>query len=318
MIRITFLGTAASRPTVGRGVSAIAIQREGDLALFDCGEGTQRQMMRFNTGFGVKRIFFTHTHADHFVGVVGLLRTMALQGREDPIDLFGPTGSAKVLNAAVFLGVERVPFPVRVHEVAPGEAFEGEGYRIEAFQTNHGIAAVGWALRESARLGKFNLEKAQSLGVPHGPLYGRLHRGEAVEVEGVTIRPEDVVGPSRPGRLVVYTGDTRPCEETVEAARGADVLIHEATFGTDEVDRARETRHATAAEAADIGRRAEVGRLILTHLSARYSEDPRILEIEARKVFPHTTIAHDGLSLELGYRHDEPEPATTPAGGVEA
>lgn len=312
MIRITFLGTAASRPTVNRGVSSIAIQREGDLALFDCGEGTQRQMMRYQTGFGVARIFFTHTHADHIIGVVGLLRTMALQGREDVIQLYGPVGSAPVLNAAVKLGVDRIGFPVEVHEVEPGEGIDEEEYSVRAFRVHHGTPAVGWALREHPRLGRFDVERARALGVPNGPLNGLLHKGESIEVDGRTITPEDVVGAPRPGRLVVYTGDTRPSDDTVEVARGADVLIHEATFGGEEGARARETNHSTAPEAAEVGRRADVRRLILTHVSARYSDCPGVLEKEAREVFARTTVAHDGLSIELGYRQDDDE-----SGGVD-
>ena len=304
MIRITFLGTAASRPTVSRGVSSIAIQREGDLALFDCGEGTQRQMMRYQTGFGVNRIFFTHTHADHVIGVVGLLRTMALQGREDAIQLYGPVGSASVLEAAVHLGVDRVGFPVEIHEVEPGQGIEEAEYSVRAFRVHHGTPAVGWVLREHPRLGRFDVERARELGIPNGPLYGQLHKGQTVEVEGRIIRPEDVVGAPRPGRLVVYTGDTRPSDDTVDVAQGADVLIQEATFGADEATRARDTRHSTAPEAADVGRRAGVDRLILTHLSARYSDCPDVLEKEAREVFARTTVAHDGLSIELGYRQD--------------
>ncbi|NJD19016.1 MAG: MBL fold metallo-hydrolase, partial [Gemmatimonadetes bacterium] len=245
MIRLTFLGTAASRPTVGRNVAGLAVQREGDLMLFDCGEGTQRQMMRFATGFGVKAIYVTHLHAAHFLGITGLLRTMALQAREEPLAIFGPRGAARLLDAAVHLGVDRVPFPVGIEEVAPGEAVPGDGYAVHAFAVAHGVPAVGWALVEEPRLGRFDVERARSLGIPEGPLYGRLHRGEAVEVEGRTFLPGELVGPARPGRAVVYAGDCRPCAGTVERARGADGLIHEATFGADEADRARETQHST-------------------------------------------------------------------------
>jgi len=305
MIRLTFLGTAASRPTVGRNVSGLAVQREGDLLLFDCGEGTQRQMMRFGTGFGVKAICVTHLHPDHFLGITGLLRTMALQAREEPLALYGPRGSARLLDAAIHLGVERLPFQVALEELAPGDSVPGDGYAIQAFAVSHGVPAVGWALVEEPRLGRFDVERARALGIPEGPLYGRLHRGEAVEFEGRTVLPHDLIGPARPGRLVVYTGDTRPCEGTVERARGADLLIHEATFGADEADRARETYHSTALEAAQTARQAGVGRLFLTHLSARYSDQPGPLEEEARAAFPHVRVAHDGLTLEVPYPDEE-------------
>lgn len=310
MIRLTFLGTAASRPTVGRNVSGIAVQREGDLMLFDCGEGTQRQMMRFGTGFAVDHIFVTHLHADHFLGITGLLRTMGLQGRTEPIHLYGPPGSRDVLRSAAMLGLERAsPFVIQVDEMRPGDAVRREGYAIEAFEVAHRTSAVGWALVEEARLGRFDVERARAMGVPEGPLFGRLHRGEPVEVDGRTVRPEEVVGPPRPGRTVVYTGDTRPCAHTVARASGAQLLVHEATFGADESDRARDTAHSTAAEAAGVARDAGVEELLLTHLSARYSDVPAPLEEEARAIFERTRVAHDGLVIEVPFGE---EPDATP------
>lgn len=301
MLRVTFLGTAASRPTVGRNVSSLLINREGELMLFDCGEGTQRQMMRYGTGFTIDDIFVTHMHADHFLGIIGLLRTMGLQGRENDMRLWGPPGCVPILDAAVNLGVDRVPFPVRIGELQPGSVLSRDGYDIRVFRTNHGTPSVGYALVEHERLGRFHPERARELGVPHGPLFGRLHRGETVEVDGRIVRPEDVVGPPRPGRKVVYTGDTRPTREIAAAAQSADLLIHDATFCEEEADRARATRHSTAREAAQLAARAGVRRLVLTHISARYAEDPRQLEREARAVFPATVIAYDGMDLEVPF-----------------
>jgi ribonuclease Z len=308
MLRVTILGTAAARPTPGRNVSALAVQRDGDLLLFDCGEGTQRQMMRYSTGFNVRSIFITHLHADHVLGLTGLLRTMALQGRTDPIHIYGPPHSSRVLRETVHLGVERVGFGVRITELEVGEGVEYGEWRVEAIPASHGTSAVGWALREDPRLGRFDVDRARELGVPEGPLFGRLHRGEAIEVDGRTITPDDVVGPPRPGRLFVYTGDTRPTEAVQAAAQGADLLIHDATFLDDEADRARETGHSTASGAARLAHAAGVRELVLTHLSARYSDAPHLLEQEARAHFPRARVAHDGMVVEVGYADDETGP----------
>jgi ribonuclease Z len=317
MIRLTFLGTVASRPTVGRNVAGIAVQREGDLMLWDCGEGTQRQMMRYQTGFAVHSVFVTHLHADHFLGVTGLLRTMALQGRVDPLGLFGPRGSGEVLSQAVRLGVERVPFPVEIRELVPGESVSFGEYEVVPFAVRHGTPSLGYALREHPRLGRFDVERARALGIPEGPLYGQLHRGEAVEVAGRTVHPREVVGEPRPGRLVVYAGDSRPALSTLEMARGADLLIHEATFCEEEAARAAETNHSTAAEAAQLASDAGVDRLVLTHISARYSDNPLPVLEEAVRVFPGAQVAYDGLLVEIGYRPDPGIGAEIPAGSEE-
>jgi ribonuclease Z len=305
VIRVVFLGTAASRPTVARNVSSVLINREGELLLFDCGEGTQRQMMRYGTGFAIHDVFFSHMHADHFLGIIGLLRTMGLQGREEPIRLWAPEGGRPILEEAVHLGVERVPFAIQIRELRPDERVQREGYDVIAYRTRHGARSLGFAVAEHERLGRFHPQRAVELGVPSGPLFGRLHRGEAVEVAGRVIRPEDVVGPPRPGRRIVYTGDTRPCRATEEIARGADLLIHDATFGDDEAERARQTYHATAREAAQVARNAGVQRLLLTHLSSRYADDPRVLEREAREVFANAAAAYDGLEIEVQFARED-------------
>ncbi len=311
MIRVRFLGTAAARPTVARNVAGIAVHRTGRAAglnveaetvLWDCGEGTQRQLMRFGAGFSFSHVFVTHAHADHFLGLPGLLRTMGLQGRQEDLTVYGPPSARAVLQTAVQLGVGKPTFRVEVRGVEPGERIAFDGWSMHVFRVDHGVPAVGYALVEEARLGRFDIERARALGIPEGPLFGRLHRGETVEIEGRSVSPADVVGPSRPGRKVVYAGDTRPCRETVSMARGADLLVHEATFAAEEGVRARETRHSTAAEAAEVAARAGAGRLVLTHVSARYSDRPRVLEAEARDVFPASVVAHDGLLVEIGFR----------------
>jgi ribonuclease Z len=303
ILRLTFLGTASSRPTVTRNVSSIAVQREGRLFLFDCGEGTQRQMMRFGVGFSVTDIFVTHLHADHYLGLTGLLRTMSLQSRVDELAVWGPPGSYDVLHTLITLGGERLTFPTHVRELPTGESLMLDGYRIQAYATDHTREAIGFALIEEARPGRFDVGTARRLGVPEGPLFGVLHNGESVQLpDGRVIQPDEVVGPSRPGRKVVYTGDTRPSPATIEIAQEADLLVHEATFDEEERERANDTAHSTARQAAEVAAAAGVRQLILTHLSARYSDQPRRLLAEARQVFPACIVAKDGLSVEVGFR----------------
>lgn len=285
-------------------MSSLAIQREGSLYLFDCGEGTQRQMMRFGVGFAVREIFITHLHADHYLGLPGLLRTMSLQGREEDLVVWGAEGSGAVLRSAVELGGDRLQFPVSVRELPAGEAAKYEGFSIRAFPVDHTSSSIGLVLSEVSRLGRFDVERARNLGVPEGPDFGRLHRGEDVRLaDGTLVRGSDLVGLPRPGRTVVYSGDTRPSDSTVVAARGADLLIHEATFSEAESGRARETRHSTAREAATVAAEAGVGRLVLTHFSARFSEQAHRLVEEAESVYP-AVAAEDGSVFEVALKED--------------
>jgi ribonuclease Z len=321
VLSLTFLGTSAARPTVERGVSSIALQREGEMVLFDCGEGTQRQMMRYGVGFSFGEIFFSHFHSDHFLGVVGLARTLGLQGRTEPLTLYGPRGAEGILRPALELGVERPAFPVEIRELSPGDALRRPGYVLEVVAGDHGGGALCYALREPPRLGRFDPEVARAMGIPEGPLWGRLHKGEAVEWEDRsggevvkrTATPDALVGTPRPGRLVVISGDTRPCERIVRVATGADLLVHEATFTEEEKERAVETRHSTAREAAQVALAAGVKRLALTHLSARFSAQWGPLLDEAREVFPQTVVAKDGLALEVGFE-ESADPQSAPSG----
>ena len=306
-LSLRFLGTSASRPTVERNVSSLALVREGETLLFDCGEGTQRQMMRYGVAFSLGDIFFTHFHTDHLIGVIGLMRTMSLQGRTEPLRLWGPRGGGKILRRAEGFGADRLTFAVEVSEVAEGDAIRRDGYAIVPFAADHaGAPALGYALVEEERKGRFDPERARELGIPEGPLWGRIHRGLPVTLDdGRSIDPRTIVGPPRPGRRVAITGDTRPCAATIDAARDADILVHEATFAEEEAQRAIDTGHSTAREAAQIAAAARVKRLVLTHLSARYSRDARELEREARAVFAEVTVARDGLEVEVGFG-DEP------------
>jgi len=303
MLTLTFLGTGAATPTIDRNVAALALQREGETILFDCGEGTQRQMMRYGVGFSFTEIFFTHYHADHILGVTGLLRTMGLQDRSVPVTLYGPRGAGRILGGAIALGIERNKFPVEIVEIKPGDRLRRDEYDIVVFETDHRADTVGYAVAEHIRLGRFNPARARELGIPEGPLWGRLHKGETIILEdGRTVAPADLVGAPRPGRTVVYSGDTRPHPALAEAARGADLLVHEATFADDEADRAKETGHSTAREAAQVARVAEARRLVLTHISARYSRDARELEAQARQLFPDCSVARDGTEVVVPYR----------------
>lgn len=270
--------------------------------MFDCGEGTQRQMMRYGVSFALSEIFFTHFHADHYLGVIGLVRTLSLQDRTEPMCFYGPVGAARLLGDAINLGVERTPFAVEILEVKAGDRFARDGYDIEVMEVDHGREALGYALRERERLGRFDADRARELVIPEGPLWGRIHSGEAVELDdGRTVNPAELVGPARPGRVVVLSGDTRGCESVVTAAEGAEVLVHEATFGEEERERANETGHSTAIEAAEVALAARVERLVLTHVSARYSANSKALLEEARSVFPNTIVARDGLEIEVPF-----------------
>lgn len=302
-LSITFLGTGAACPSVERNVSALALQREGETMLFDCGEGTQRQMMRYGAAFSFRDIFFTHYHADHMLGVTGLLRTMGMMDRTEPVTLYGPKGAERILGAAIALGIERNKFPVEIVEVRPGDRLARPDYDLVTFETVHRADTIGWALVEHERLGRFDPDKARAMGIPEGPLWGKIHKGQSVTLDdGRVVQPSELVGPTRAGRTVVYSGDTRPCDGVRAVSRGADLLIHEATFSNEEAARAVETGHSTAQEAATIARDAGVRQLVLTHISPRYSREAPELLAEASAVFPEVTVARDGMRVEVGFR----------------
>ena len=311
-LSVRLLGTSASRPTVERNVASIAVVREGETLLFDCGEGTQRQMMRYGVAFGLEDIFFTHFHADHVIGVIGLMRTMSLQGRAEPLRIWGPKGAARIMKRAEDFGMDRLSFPLEISEIEPGQRIQRKDYAIVPFAVDHrGAKALGYALVEDDRKGRFNPDRARELGIPEGPLWGEIHRGRSVTLaDGRVVEPSELVGNPRSGRKIVLSGDTRPCEATLQASRGADLLVHEATFGDEEAARAVETGHSTAREAAILARDAGVGTLLLLHFSARYSRDASELGKEARQCFERTIVGKDGLELDVPYRDASPE--TTP------
>jgi ribonuclease Z len=297
---LVFFGTAGSMPTANRAPSAILARRGGDRLLFDCGEGTQRQMLRSTVGLiDLREIFLTHYHADHYLGLPGMLKTFALRGREVPIQIFGPPGLNELFSSLRRI-FGKLSYEYELVTLQPGDAVARGDYRIETFAPNHGLAAVGYAIVEDPRPGRFDAEAADALQIPVGPERGALQRGDSVTLpDGRVVTPDLVLGEPRPGRKVVLAGDTAPSPAVVEAARGAEVLVHEATFLEDERERARETLHSTAADAAEVAREAEVGLLVLTHVSNRYF-GPEV-ENEARTTFPDVVVPRDFDVVEVPY-----------------
>lgn len=300
-LRIIFLGTSASVPTDDRSLPSIIIQREGDILMFDCGEGTQRQMIRAGIGLNRKMIvFITHMHGDHILGLPGMIQTMSLLGRDKPLQIYGPSGIRDFMEAIIRTVRFWLSFPIMVNEVdLEGTVYKGEDYEVQAVFAEHSIQSLAYALIEKPRPGRFHPEKALALGVPKGPLWSMLQRGMEITLpNGRTIKPSDVLDPPRPGRKIVYSGDTRPSEKIIELARNADILIHEATLGDEFADKALEEGHSTPSEAAQVALKANVKLLILTHISARYS-DPKVLLEQARKIFPNTYIPNDLERIEV-------------------
>ncbi len=299
MLRVVFLGTSGTIPSVERNPSAIFIQFGQYRVLLDCGEGTQRQMMIAKTGFKLNAIFITHLHTDHFIGLFSLLETMSLNDREEKLTIYSPNPE---FLKAIFdaFGYDNLSFPVEVRELKDGESVRFGNFRIMAFETDHIVKSYGYALIEDERRGKFNRKKAEELGLKPGPIYSKLARGESVVVDGKVITPEMILGEPRPGRKVVYTGDTRPCKRVVEVAKNADLLIHDSSFTSDLQDWAVETKHSTAKEAAKVAKEANVKKLVLTHISARY-KDASVLLSEAKEIFENVVVAEDFMVIEVPY-----------------
>lgn len=286
-------------PTAQRAPAALLVRRGGDRLLFDCAEGTQRQLLRSSVGLvDVAEIYLTHFHADHVLGLPGMLKTFALRGRDVPLTVYGPRGLDDLVGSLRRV-IGKLAYELRLVELAPGDALERDGYRLAAFDVNHGVSSLGWSLIELTRPGRFDVETADELGVP--PVArGELQRGESITLEeGRTVTPDQVLGPARPGRKIVITGDTAPSDEIVEAAWEADVLVTEATFADDDCERAAETLHQTATQAAEVARKAKVGLLALTHLSNRYF-GPEIAR-EARSIFPETVVPRDFDIVEVPF-----------------
>jgi ribonuclease Z len=297
-LSVIFLGTGGSAPSARRSTASVLISRGGDRLLFDCGEGTQRQMQRSIGLTQVDEIYLTHFHADHILGLPGLLKTYDLTDRERPLKIHGPPGLHD-LFAILKPIVGRLHFELELVELGPGEAVAHDEYEIQAFEAAHGVRANGYALVEDERPGRFDLEAAKRLGVPEGPAFAALQRGEQVQGASGPVRPEDVVGAARPGRTVVLTGDTAPSPATVAAAADAELLIHDASFTEEDVQRAVETGHSTVGQAAAVAREAHVKLLALVHISSRYHVG-KALE-EAQDVYEPTVAPKDFDVIEIPF-----------------
>jgi ribonuclease Z len=304
-MKIVLLGTSSAVPTLTRGLSSTALVREGDVFLFDCGEGTQLQIMRSSVKRSrIHSIFIGHLHGDHLYGIAGLISTLQLDGREDPLNVFGPEGLRLFLNAAFRSSDAQFKFGLKVQEFPRGfrgRVLDEADYYVDALPLDHSIFCLGWRFQEKDKPGVFNLERAVELGIPRGPLYGRLQRGESVKLDdGRLVQPDQVVGPKRRGKSIAYCLDTQFSERSIELAQQCTALVHETTFGSEEADMARDRKHSTMEDAARVAREAGVERLIATHFSSRYDARQvcRIAD-DARSLFEPITIGRDLLEVDI-------------------
>jgi ribonuclease Z len=297
---LVFLGTAGSAPTAQRAPTALMIRRGGERLLFDCAEGTQRQLMRSQVGLvALREVFLTHFHADHYLGLPGMLKTFSLHGREEPLTVYGPAGLRDLMSTMARM-IGRLSYEVTAVELEAGETLPRDEYELRPFAVSHAVSALGYALVEAERPGRFDADAADRMGIPHGPERGALQRGDPVTLaDGRVVSPSELIGAARPGRTVVVAGDTAPAGSVIEAAQGADVLVHEATFTEEESERAAETSHSTATGAATVARAAGVGLLALTHLSSRYFG--RDVRREAETIFPNTVVPRDFDTIEVPF-----------------
>jgi ribonuclease Z len=299
-LSILFLGTGGSWPSVKRNVSSVALKRAGEIILFDCGEGTQRQFQKSKLSYmQISKIFITHFHGDHFLGLPGLIQTMQLNDREMPLHIYGPKGMIKLLSQLLSLGYFKPNYEIIGCELDGGDILEFDGYKISAMRVKHGIPALAYCLEEGMRPGKFDKPKALKLGIIEGPMFSNLQKGKTIILEdGRKITPNMVLGPSRKGRKIVFSGDTKPIDEMINFAKNADVLIHDATFDSELEDLSSDYGHTTASQAAEIAKKASVDKLFLIHISPRYNEN-NVLEEEAKKIFKNSVVPKDLQEFEI-------------------
>jgi ribonuclease Z len=297
-MELVFLGTSSAIPTSHRNHSAMALKAFGEIMLFDCGEGTQLQMSKAKISpMKISNIFITHFHGDHILGLPGIIQSMAFRGRKNPLHIFGPKGLVEMINIIRNFGYFSLTFEIYMHEISDGIILEKENYGVSCSKMNHTVLNFAYNIYEKRRP-KFIREKALDLGVKPGPDFGKLQQGIAVKVGDNIIRPEQVLGEERKGRKIVYSGDTSPSRQMVEFAKDADVLIHESTFEGIYGDKAYEMGHSTSVQAAEIAKKANVKKLILTHVSTRYKNSD-ILETEAKEIFGNSTVAEDFMQIEV-------------------
>lgn len=312
-LSVIFLGTGGSVPSARRSTASILIARGGQRLMFDCGEGTQRQLQRSLGLTQVDEIYLTHFHADHVLGLPGLLKTYDLTAREEPLTIFGPRGLRDLFK---MLGriVGRTDYGIDLVEIDPGEAVHHDGAEVQAFAVEHSVRANGYVLIEEERPGRFDPDEAKRLGVAEGPAFAALQQGEEVAGSDGMVRPEDVMGDRRPGRIVAITGDTSPCHSTVSAAADADLLVHDASFSEEEAQRAADTGHSTVGQAAAVAREAHAKMLALVHISSRYHVGT-VLE-EAQDVFEACVAPKDFDVIEIPFP-ERGEPTLVPNGARE-
>ena len=297
-MEITFLGTSAAVHSYTRNHPAIIIKEFGEVMLFDCGEGTQRQIIFAKVSpMRISKIFLSHYHGDHILGLPGLLQSMNFRGRESKLTIYGPKGLDKIKEAIFKLGFCKFEFPLEFVEITSGTIIETEEYIVKAQKVNHNVINLAYSVEELKKP-RFLKEKAIELGVPIGPAFKKLHNGEEIELGGKIIKPKQVLGPTRKGFKITYTGDTAPCEEIIEFAKDSDILIHEATYIEEDKDKAKEHFHSTSSDAARIAKLSNSKKLRLTHISTRYKKTDELLK-EAKDIFENTQLANDLMKIEL-------------------
>ena len=301
-LSIIFLGTGGSWPTVNRNVTSIAVKRGNEILLFDCGEGTQRQIQKSNASYmQISKIFISHFHGDHFLGLPGLIQTMQLNDRKKPLSIFGPKGIIKLINDILHLGFFHPEFKINTCELKDKEIIDFKEYIIKTIKVDHGVNTLGYCLEEKFRPGKFDKKKALKKGIPEGPLFSKIQKGKIITLNnGQIIKPEQILGPPRKGRKIVISGDTKPTKKMIDFSKFADVLIHDSTFDSKLENIANEYGHSTASQSAEIAEKAKVNKLFLTHISPRYL-DNKILEKDARKIFNNSFVARDLQEIEIKY-----------------